>query len=390
MVKLGLESFIEQSDRMMPVGSRAVFLTHQAAVDGCGLTSLERVRRARPDLVRAVWSPQHGFYGDRQANMIASDNFSDPLSGLPVFSLYGDKRKPGPEMLADVDFILVDLVDVGCRVYTYIWTMFLVMEAAAAAGVGVVVLDRPNPLGGMVLEGSPQGLEYTSFVGLFPLALRHGLTIGEVAVFLSRYAGLDLDLKVVRMAGWQRAMSFAETGLFWVLPSPNMPTPATARVYPGQVLLEGCNLSEGRGTTLPFELCGAPFIDPRTLLARIEGSAKAGAVLRPTWFTPTFDKWQGRLCGGFQLHVVEPERFAPVLFTLGLLRAVLELYPEEFGWLDPPYEYEYEKPPIDILTGDPEIRRALEDGKELAEIAGLGRERLAEFKARRQDVLFYE
>jgi len=254
----------------------------------------------------------------------------------------------------------------------------------------VVVLDRPNPVGGTVIEGVPQRDDHLSFVGLFPIALRHGLTIGEIALFLRKFAALDLDLKVVALEGWRRTMNFAETGLFWVLPSPNMPNPATALVYPGQVLLEGCNLSEGRGTTLPFELCGAPFIDPRALLPRIEAAARTGAVLRPTWFTPTFDKWQGKLCGGFQLHVVDREAFSPVRFTLGLLEAVLELYPDDFCWLDPPYEYEYVKPPIDILTGDAEIRLALESGRGLDEITGLGRERLAEFIDRRRQVLLYE
>ena len=390
MVELGLERFIAQFDELVPAGSRAAFLTHQAAVDGRGVSSLERVRKARPDLVKAVWSPQHGFYGDCQANMIASEDFSDPLSGLPVFSLYGEKRQPAPEMLADIDLILVDLVDVGCRVYTYIWTLYLVMEAAAAAGVRVVVLDRPNPIGGRVVEGSPQRDDHLSFVGLFPVALRHGLTLGEVALYLQRFAGFDLELEIVPLRGWKRAMGFAETGLFWVLPSPNMPTPATALVYPGQVLLEGCNLSEGRGTTLPFELCGAPFIDPRKLLDRIEKEAVSGAVLRPTWFTPTFDKWRGELCGGFQLHVTDAEGFRPVCFTLALLKAVIELYPGEFAWLGPPYEYEYEKPPIDILTGDADIRLALEAGREPAAIKAIGRKRFEEFLARRQTVLLYE
>jgi uncharacterized protein YbbC (DUF1343 family) len=390
MVELGIESFVADSEKLAPAGSRAAFLTHQAAVDGRGVTSLERVRRARPDLVTAVWSPQHGFYGDRQANMIASEDFSDPLSGLPVFSLYGEKRKPAPELLADIDLVLVDLVDVGCRVYTYIWTLFLVLEAAAAAGVRVVVCDRPNPVGGRLVEGPPQRNDHLSFVGLFPIAMRHGLTIGEIALYLKKFAGLDVELEVVAMTGWRRAMDFAATGLFWVLPSPNMPTPATALVYPGQVLLEGCNLSEGRGTTLPFELCGAPFIDPRALLARIEKEAAAGAVLRPTWFTPTFDKWQGELCGGFQLHVVEAESFRPVCFTLALLRAVLELYPKEFAWLAPPYEYEYEKPPIDILTGDSAIRQALAAGRPAQEIAALGADRLATFTSRRETVLLYD
>ncbi|MEA3333175.1 MAG: DUF1343 domain-containing protein, partial [Pseudomonadota bacterium] len=262
MVKLGLEVFIE-SKKSLPAGCRAAFLTHQAAVDSCGVTSLERIRRAFPELVQVVWSPQHGFYGDRQANMIASKDFSDPLSGLPVYSLYGEQRQPTLEMFSGIDLVLVDLVDVGCRVYTYIWTLYLLLQSAAEAGVKVVILDRPNPLGGYETEGNLPRVDYSSFVGLYPLPMRHGLTIGELALFFQWYTDIDAELDIIEMTGWKRREYFNKTGLFWVLPSPNMPTLKTALVYPGQVLLEGTNLSEGRGTTLPFELCGAPFIDPR-------------------------------------------------------------------------------------------------------------------------------
>ena len=378
MVKLGLEGFIA-AGRSFPAGTRAAFLTHQAAVDGQGTTSLERIRRAFPELINAVWSPQHGFYGDRQANMIASDDFSDPLSGLPVFSLYGEKREPAPEMFADIDLVLVDLVDVGCRVYTYIWTLFLVLKAAATAGVKVIVFDRPNPLGGETVEGDLLLEDYTSFVGLYPLPMRHGLTIGELALYFKREASFAVELEVIPLAGWRRQLSFAETGLFWVLPSPNMPAPATALVYPGQVLLEGTNISEGRGTTLPFELCGAPFIDPRRLLAEMRPEALAGLFLRPTWFTPTFDKWAGELCGGLQLHVTDWCKFSPYYFTLALLQAIIKLYPDKFFWLDPPYEYEYKIMPIDILTGDPEIRKQLESGGDLESLQASWDGRLVEF-----------
>ncbi len=378
MVKLGLEGFIA-TGRSFPAGTRAAFLTHQAAVDGQGTTALERIRRAFPGLVTVVWSPQHGFYGDRQANMIASDDFSDPLSGLPVFSLYGEKREPAPEMFADIDLVLVDLVDVGCRVYTYIWTLFLVLKAAAAAGVKVIVFDRPNPLGGETVEGNLLLEDYTSFVGLYPLPMRHGLTIGELALYFKREASFAAELEVIPLTGWRRQLSFAESGLFWVLPSPNMPAPATALVYPGQVLLEGTNISEGRGTTLPFELCGAPFIDPRRLLAEIRPEALAGLFLRPTWFTPTFDKWAGEFCGGLQLHVTDWRKFSPYYFTLALLQVIIKLYPDEFFWLDPPYEYEYKIMPIDILTGDPEIRKQLESGGDLESLQATWGGRLAGF-----------
>jgi len=388
MVKLGLENFIA-GGKKFPAGTRAAFLTHQAAVDSCGITSLERIRRAFPGLLNAVWSPQHGFYGNRQANMIASDDFFDPLSGLPVFSLYSEKREPSQVMFADIDLLLVDLVDVGCRVYTYIWTLFLVLKTAATAGVKVIVFDRPNPLGGDTVEGNIQRDGYTSFVGLFPLPMRHGLTIGELALYFNQEANFNVDLEIVAMYDWNRKLSFAETELFWVLPSPNMPSPATALVYPGQVLLEGTNISEGRGTTLPFELCGAPFIDPRLLLSEIDPESLNGLFLRPTWFTPTFDKWAGELCGGFQLHVVDQLEFSPYYFTLALLQAIIRLYHDKFFWLDPPYEYEYKIMPIDILTGDPEIRRQLEFGDKLAPLAASWDPELAVFSEKCRDLQLY-
>jgi len=389
MVKLGLENFIAAGAKF-PAGTRAAFLTHQAAVDSHGITSLERIRRAFPELLNAVWSPQHGFYGDRQANMIASDDFSDPLSGLPVYSLYGEKREPSQEMFAEIDLLLVDLVDVGCRVYTYIWTLFLVLKAAAVAGVKVVVFDRPNPLGGELVEGNILHDDYTSFVGLFPLPMRHGLTIGELALYFKQEANFNVDLEIVVMGGWQRKLSFAETDLFWVLPSPNMPTPATALVYPGQVLLEGTNISEGRGSTLPFELCGAPFIDPRLLLSEIDREAMNGLFLRPTWFTPTFDKWAGELCGGFQLHVVDRKIFSPYYFTLALMQAIIKLYPDKFFWLDPPYEYEYKIKPIDILTGDSAIRLQLESGDKLELLAASWEPELEVFSDSCRDLQLYK
>ncbi|MEA1923048.1 MAG: DUF1343 domain-containing protein [Pseudomonadota bacterium] len=388
MVKLGLENFID-STKSLSVGCRAAFLTHQAAVDSRGITSLERIRRAFPELVQAVWSPQHGFYGDRQANMIASQDFSDPLSGLPVYSLYGEQRQPTLEMFSEIDLVLVDLVDVGCRVYTYIWTLYLLLKAAAEAGVKVVILDRPNPLGGDEIEGNLPRVDHSSFVGLYPLPMRHGLTIGELALYFKCHSGIDVELDVIEMTGWQRRNYLNETGVFWVLPSPNMPTLKTALVYPGQVLLEGTNLSEGRGTTLPFELCGAPFIDPRALVAEIDQQSVSGLFLRPTWFTPTFDKWVGELCGGFQLHVVDLKKFSPYRFTLALLKAVIRLYPEDFSWLAPPYEYEYEKLPIDILTGDPALRQTLENDADLDLLQKSWEDSLERFYDQRSNVIIY-
>lgn len=387
MVENGLESFIAAGPPK--AGCRAVLLSHQAAVDRHGLTSLYRLRRAFPKLLGAVWGPQHGYYGDRQANMIASDDFSDPLSGLPVYSLYGDQRSPTPAMLEDVDLILIDLVDVGCRVYTYVWTMFLVLRAVAGRGIRVVILDRPNPLGGRQLEGNLLAADLTSFVGLYPLPMRHGLTMGELALYLKDRNRLDVELEVVPVKAWERSRYFDQTGLLWVLPSPNLPVLDSVLVYPGQVLLEGCNLSEGRGTTLPFSLCGAPWVDPRRLAAAINPEARAGLVLRPTWFRPTFDKWQGQLCGGLQLHVSDRARFSPYFFSLELIRAARRLYPRQFKFLPPPYEYEYQKMPFDILTGSHELRKAIEDDVELGNQRASWRAELESFRDDCQPFLLY-
>ncbi|MBN2332925.1 MAG: DUF1343 domain-containing protein [Deltaproteobacteria bacterium] len=388
MVVLGVEKFITTPPSWI-TGKKMAFLTHQAACGGSGSSSLALVMTRFPGQVQAVWSPQHGFYGVEQANMIPSGDFHDPVTKIPVFSLYGDQRQPTAEMFADIDLVLVDLVDVGCRVYTYIWTLVLVMEAAAAAGVPVLVLDRPNPLGGDLVEGNLLRPDYTSFVGLYPLPMRHGMTLGELARYVNDVHQLGCRLEVVSMSGWRRAQYGDETGLLWVPPSPNMPTQATALVYPGQVLLEGTNLSEGRGTTTPFKIWGAPFVEPERLLAAVDRRVLGGVCLRPTFFVPTFDKWQGQVCGGLYLHVLDRRSFEPYLLTLELLRVLLELYGDHFSWLPPPYEYEYEKLPIDILIGDPEIRRLLEAGEDVLTIKALWEEELAAFCRRRQEFLLY-
>ncbi|NIA19351.1 MAG: DUF1343 domain-containing protein [Xanthomonadaceae bacterium] len=388
MISLGIEQLLKSSAHLLK-GKRFAFLTHAVACVRSGSSSLAEITATFPGQLQAVWSPQHGFYGVKQANMIPSKDFLDPLTGVPVKSLYGDRRKPVPEMFSDIDLVLVDLVDVGCRVYTYLWTLVLVMQAAAKSGVPVMVLDRPNPLGGERVEGNLLKLENTSFVGLYPLPLRHGLTLGELARYLNEVYAFGCQLSVVPMDGWQRHMFLDKTGVFWVPPSPNMPTINTALVYPGQVLLEGTNLSEGRGTTTPFELWGAPFIEPKRLLAEIDQGLTKGVFLRPTYFSPTFDKWSGQVCGGLQLHVTDRRLFQPYTLSLELLRAVMKLYGDQFAWMQPPYEYEYEKLPFDILTGDDDIRLFLESDKDVITLHESWLPELEEFCERRREFLLY-
>ena len=268
--------------------------------------------------IEALFGPQHGARGEKQDNMIESGHYADPVTGLPVHSLYSEVRKPTPEMLAGLDALVFDLQDVGVRVYTFVWTMALAMEACAEAGVRFVVLDRPNPIGGTVVEGPVLREEYRSFVGLYPVPLRHGLTCGELALWLNDVHGIGCELEVVPCEGWRRWMTWADTGLPWVMPSPNLPTPASCDVYPGMVLLEGTNLSEGRGTTHPFELFGAPWIEPVRLTEEVGTRLGSGIRLRPCHFEPTFQKHARSVCGGGQLHVDDGDRTRSVRAAQGL------------------------------------------------------------------------
>jgi uncharacterized protein YbbC (DUF1343 family) len=339
--------------------------------------------------VRALFGPQHGARGEKQDNMIESAHYVDARTGLPVHSLYSEVRKPTPEMLAGLDALLFDLQDVGVRVYTFSWTMALSMEACAEAGVRFVVLDRPNPVGGVRVEGPVLREGFESFVGLHPIPLRHGLTTGELASWLNEARGIGCDLEIVPMEGWRRSMTWRDTRLPYVLPSPNLPTPDSCAVYPGMVLVEGTNLSEGRGTTRPFELVGAPWLDPQALADRLEAADLAGVRVRPCSFEPTFQKHSGAVCGGVQLHVVDADAFAPVRTAVELFRAARALAPDAFAWRSPPYEYEERLSPIDILWGHDGLRTGVDAGRSADQIlAGVDRECAAFREAVRPHLLY--
>jgi uncharacterized protein YbbC (DUF1343 family) len=339
--------------------SRCALLMNQASVDsqwrGAQLRLAELLTTER--LVK-LFAPQHGPWGVEQANMFETPHGVEPRLRIPIHSLYSETRRPTAEMLADIDLLLIDLQDVGTRVYTYAWTMVHCLQACAEAGVPVWVLDRPNPLGGCVVEGPCLEADYTSFVGLLPIPMRHGLTIGELALLGNDWLQLGAPLRVINMQGWRREMLFPDTGLPWVPPSPNMPRFETALVYPGQVLLEGTNLSEGRGTTQPFELCGAPYVDPARLRDAWNTAADCGIVAREVYFRPTFDKWQGQTCGGLACHWQQASAVRSYAATVTLLATIRQLWPDQFAWSDPPYEYEFTKPPIDILSGSSRLRQA--------------------------------
>jgi uncharacterized protein YbbC (DUF1343 family) len=346
---------------------------------------------ARGVQVAALFGPEHGVRGDAQY-MAAVGGERDPRTGLPAHSLYGataESLRPSPDQLAGLDVLVFDVQDVGARYYTYQATMLLCMEAAARAKLGFVVLDRPNPIGGVLVEGPALRPGFESFCGLHDLAVRHGMTTGELALLFRAERGLDLDLEVVPCRGWRRAMSFRETGLPWVFPSPNMPTPETALVYPGMCLLEGTNLSEGRGTTRPFELFGAPWLDAQRLAADLAGERLAGVLFRPASFVPTWDKHAGVRCHGVELHVTDPARFRPFRTGLAAVVHARRQDPTRFSWRTEPYEFVSGVLAFDLLCGSSREREAIEAGATLVELARpIGAEERA-FARRRGPYLRY-
>ncbi|MCL4475815.1 MAG: DUF1343 domain-containing protein [Nitrospirae bacterium] len=387
--KTGLDLF----QRKWPVrlkGARVGLLVHPASINRLYEYAVDLFLRSKKCSLAALFGPQHGIRGETQDNMVEWEGFRDHKTGLPVFSLYGDTRKPKPDMLKNMDAMVIDLQDVGSRYYTFIWTMELCMQACLEGGKSAIVLDRPNPLGGVISEGTVLNPCFSSFVGNRQLPIRHGMTIGEIACYLKDEFYPSLDLHVIPMEGWERKMWFDETDLPWVMPSPNMPTLETAIVYPGMCLLEGTLLSEGRGTTRPFEIFGAPFIDPHSLVKRLREFKLPGIAFRPLYFEPTFQKYSGRLCGGAHIHVTNRERFKPFKTGVAVLKAVHDLYPRCFQWKNPPYEYENEKMPIDILAGTHRLRQGIEKGEDLERMEAKWREECLHFhKTVRKRFLMY-
>ncbi len=330
----------------------------------------------------AIFGPQHGIFGETQDNMIEWEGLQHPIYKVPVYSLYGENRKPTREMLSSLDALIVDLQDVGARLYTYIWTIKLCMEACAEAGLPLVILDRPNPIGLVQTDGPVLKRDHFTFVGGAEIPLCHRMTIAEMCLWMNKFEISNCNLHYIKMENWSRETIYTESGLPWVLPSPNMPAVATALVYPGTVLFEATNISEGRGTTIPFELFGAPFIKARQLLAYLNSKNIAGCRFREHNFIPTFHKFAGEYCYGLQIHVTDLKIFKPVRTMYEILAGIIETSPGgSFSFLPPPYEYEYNLMPFDILSGDPLMRRSLEGGmdpqieferweKEIAEFTG--------------------
>ena len=379
-VQIGLEKFLQSPPKWIP-GRRLGLLCNPASVDRHFSHARELINARFPRQLKALYSPQHGFFADKQDNMIESDDLIDPLLKIPVFSLYGQTRIPTKEMFAPIDVLIIDLQDVGTRVYTFIHTMAYCLEAARKFGCKVIVLDRPNPISGAYIEGNCLTEACASFVGRYPIPMRHGLTIGELALLYNHAYAIGSDLEVVSMQGWHRNMFYNDTGLPWVAPSPNLPTASAAMLYPGQVIWEGTNVSEGRGTTQPFEIFGAPFIDTDKMTAYLGGNHVPGAILRPILFEPTSNKWQDLACRGFQIHVIDPHLYKPFRTSIKLMQAVLHLYDRLFHWKQPPYEYEFERLPIDLIIGNKEIRQRIQAQEEIKAIEASWQAELTEFSA---------
>ena len=344
-----------------------------------------------PEVTLAVlFGPQHGFRSDLQDNMIESPHARDARRLVPVYSLYSETREPTAEMLSNVDVLVVDLQDIGARIYTFVYTMANCLKAGRRHGIPVIVCDRPNPIGGDAVEGPMLEPGFESFVGQFTIPMRHGLTVGELAHLFNRAFGIGADLTVIPMEGWARHQYFDETGLPWVMPSPNMPTLDTAIVYPGAVLFEGTQLSEGRGTTRPFELLGAPWIDAERFAEGMNHLGLPGVFFRPTVFEPTFHKFVRQSCGGIQSHVLDRRTYRPVMAAAALLAHFCKADPAKFAWRQPPYEYEHDKMPIDILAGSSDLRQQVEGGVDPYTIAASWDGAVDQFLATRLDYLMYD
>jgi uncharacterized protein YbbC (DUF1343 family) len=370
-------------------GARVGIVCNHASIDRGFRHVIDRLAAADGVTLAAIFGPQHGFRSDVQDNMVETPHRDDPRRRVPIYSLYSETREPTSEMLRGIDVLLVDLQDIGARIYTYIYTMANCLRAAARHGVTVIVCDRPNPIGGLGVEGERLRHGWESFVGLYPIPMRHGMTIGELAQLFNKEFGIGASLEVVPMEGWTRATYADSTGLPWVMPSPNMPTLDTAIVYPGTVLFEGTMLSEGRGTTRPFELVGAPWIDAERFAAEMNDRGLPGAHFRPAAFEPTFQKHAKQPCGGCQIHVTERDAFEPVKTGVALIDQFRRSDPARFAWRQPPYEYEHDKMPIDILAGCDVLRTQIETAVPVDEIAAGWREDEEAFRRLRAPYLLY-
>jgi uncharacterized protein YbbC (DUF1343 family) len=386
-VQLGTDQLLA-SGRLR--GARVGIVCNHASVSHGFSHIVDRLAAADDVRLAAIFGPQHGFRSDVQDNMIETPHRDDPSRRVPIYSLYSETREPTGDMLSGLDLLVIDLQDIGARIYTYIYTMANCLRACGRHGLPVIVCDRPNPINGESVEGALLRRGFESFVGLFPIPMRHGMTMAELARLFNEEFGLGAQLEVVRMDGWERRMFHDETDLPWVMPSPNMPTLDTAVVYPGTVLFEGTMLSEGRGTTRPFELVGAPGVEAERFARDLNDRGLPGVYFRPAVFEPTFQKHAKQACGGCQVHITDRRAFKPVLTGVVLMDAFRRALPNSFAlWRQPPYEYEKEKLPIDILAGSDALRTQIDSGMAAEEIADSWRADEEAFRKARAPYLLY-
>ena len=387
-VKLGLEKALEQSESIFKK-QRIGLICNQASVDHNFDHAADVFFENDNTNLTALFGPQHGIRGDVQDNMIETAHTIDKKTNLPIYSLYSETRQPTEDMLSNLDTIVFDLQDVGCRVYTFIYTMANAMIACAKHGKKMVVCDRPNPINGIDIEGNLLEETYKSFVGQYPIPMRHGLTAGELAKLFNEEFDINCDLTVVPMENWSRADFFDETDAPWAMPSPNMPTVDTAIIFPATVYFEGTQISEGRGTMRPFEIIGAPFIESNELAEALAELRLPGLKFCATNFIPTFQKHANVSCGGVFIHVIDRKIYQPVLAGIALVKTIYDLYKDDFKWKDPPYEYVYDLNPFDVISGTDKIRKFIESGVDLNTIKLYWKNDVESFREQREKYLLY-
>jgi uncharacterized protein YbbC (DUF1343 family) len=385
-VLLGIDRLVKENFNPLR-GMKLGLLTNISCCDRELHTTISRFEESRKVDLRAIFAPEHGFFTALQDQVKASD--SQYRGRQRIHSLYGPRREPGLKTLKSLDTIVIDLPDIGTRYYTFLWSAMLMIAAAAKIGKKILILDRPNPLGGTTVQGPMIDPGFESFVGLYSVPVRHGMTLAELCNMLNHEYNLQADLKIIRMKGWQRAKYGDELQLKWTFPSPNMPCFSTSLVYPGMCLLEGTNVSEGRGTTRPFEMFGAPWVDSDQLMRNLEKYRIPGVAFRPTFFIPTFNKYRNQLCKGVHMYVTDRKRFDPVLAGLQVIKTIHDLYQDDFHWRQPPYEFEREKMPFDILIGNAWVRKELENNTSINTLVKKWQADLIRFKRLRNKYLLY-
>lgn len=387
-VKLGLEKILDEKISLLK-DKRVGLICNQSSVNHKFEHAADLFFQNREINLTTLFGPQHGIRGDVQDNMVETSHTIDKKTGLPVYSLYSETREPTEEMLRNLDVLVFDLQDVGCRVYTFIYTMAFAMRASAKFDKKFIVLDRPNPINGRDIEGNLLEIGHESFVGLFPIPMRHGLTVGELALLFNNEFSINCELEIVSMDGWERNLFYDETDCPWVMPSPNMPTVDTAIVFPGTVMFEGTKVSEGRGTTRPFEIIGAPYIDGQEFAENLQKLNLPGVIFSPINFLPTFQKHKDTSCSGAFLHVSDRNLFEPVLTGIALTKTIFDMYREEFEWKDTPYEYEFDRNPFDVINGSTKIREMIEAEKTIKEIKQFWETDVKQFRESREKYFLY-